>query len=149
VLLDELTASQNLAMTLTLDIDPLPPDVRRSVERIAAEAGLGAAVLDRKVATLQPPEKLRVRLGRAIALDPVVLLLEHPTATLAPPDVPAFAEVVARLANARSLSVLAVTADERFASAIAQEAWGWRAADGSVSPLAAGTWSRVKRLFGA
>ena len=54
VLLDELTVAQNLAMTLTLAIDPIPADVRGRVEALAADVGLAADLLDRKVATLTP-----------------------------------------------------------------------------------------------
>ena len=60
VLLDELTVAQNLAMTLTLAIDPIPADVRGRVEALASEAGLEADLIDRKVATLTPAAKLRV-----------------------------------------------------------------------------------------
>jgi ABC-type transporter Mla maintaining outer membrane lipid asymmetry ATPase subunit MlaF len=149
VLLGELTAAQNLAMTLTLDIDPVPVDVRTAVERLAREVGLESDVLDRKVATLGAPDQLRVRLGRAVALDPAIVLLEHPTATLAPADVPAFAGAFVRLVQGRGLTVLAVTADAGFASAITRDAWSWKPADGSLVPLGAGAWSRVRRLFGA
>jgi putative ABC transport system ATP-binding protein len=149
VLLGELTAAQNLAMTLTLDIDPIPADVRAAIERLAGEVGLESGVLDRKVATLGAADQLRVRLGRAVALDPAILLLEHPTATLAPGEVPAFASLLAAIAGGRRLTVLAVTADAGFASAVTRDAWNWKPADGSLEPLAPGAWRRVKRLFGA
>ena len=35
VLLDQLTAAQNIAMSLTLDIDPVPGAIRGSVDRWA------------------------------------------------------------------------------------------------------------------
>ena len=98
VLLEELTVAQNLAMTLTLAIDPIPVDVRAAVESVAGEVGLLGELLDRKVATLTPAGKLRVRLGRAVALAPDLLILEHPTATLAAEDVPDFAADLRRLA---------------------------------------------------
>jgi ABC-type sugar transport system ATPase subunit len=148
VLLGELTAAQNLAMTRSLDIDPIPAEVYAEVERLATEVGLDRGVLDRKVVTLPPADRLRVRLGRAIALEPEIVLLEHPTATLTAGDVQAFADVLVALAKARGLTVLAVTADAAFASAITRDAWKWNPADGSLAPLAAGPWSTVKRLFG-
>src|SRR3954452_14329229 len=40
VLLEELTVAQNLAMTFTLAIDPIPVDVRNTVESLAREVGL-------------------------------------------------------------------------------------------------------------
>jgi ABC-type sugar transport system ATPase subunit len=148
VLLGELTAAQNLAMTRSLDIDPIPAEVYAEVERLATEVGLDRGVLDRKVVTLPPADRLRVRLGRAIALEPEIVLLEHPTATLTAGDVQAFADVLVALAKARGLTVLAVTADAAFASAITRDAWKWNPADGSLAPLAAGPWSYAKRLFG-
>jgi ABC-type lipoprotein export system ATPase subunit len=147
VLLEELTAAQNVAMTRTLDVEPLGADVRHVVDGIAREVSLEPAALDRKVAALGPPEKLRVRLARAIALDPAALLLEHHTATLSREDVPAFAAVVVRVAKHRGVSVLAATADASFATAIATTAWTWKPADGSLTPLGPGVWGRIKRLL--
>src|SRR5215207_6184856 len=43
VLLDELTVAQNLAMTLTLAIDPIPPAVQSQIERLAQEVGCAPA----------------------------------------------------------------------------------------------------------
>src|SRR5215208_7382903 len=51
VLLEELTVAQNLAMTLTLAIDPIPADVRATVGSLARDVGLGGDLLDRKVTT--------------------------------------------------------------------------------------------------
>src|SRR4051812_15879158 len=118
VLLDELTVAQNLAMTLTLAIDPIPADVRVTVGSLARDVGLAGDLLDRKVATLAPAGKLRVRLGRAVALGPDLLIMEHPTATLAQEDVPGFATDLRELASGRSMAMVAVTADRAFASAM-------------------------------
>jgi ABC-type lipoprotein export system ATPase subunit len=148
VLLDELTAAQNLAMTLTLDIDPIPAAIRTRVERVGAEVSLDQAWLDRKVATLSAVDKLRVRLGRAVALDASVLLLEHPTATLPRDVVGGVATEIGRLAHARGLTALALTADTAFAAALTKEAWTLVPADGSIVPLDRGAWGRVKKLFG-
>jgi len=148
VLLDELTVAQNLAMTLTLAIDPLSPETRAAVDAIASDVSLDPATLDRTVATLAPLEKLRVRLGRALALGPSVLLMEHPTATVPRDVVSGFAADVVKLARARRLTVLAVTADESFAAALTPAAWKVVPADGSLLPVDGGSWSRLKRLFG-
>jgi predicted ABC-type transport system involved in lysophospholipase L1 biosynthesis ATPase subunit len=148
VLLDELTAAQNLAMTLTLEIDPLTADVRQVVEQLSADVSLDPAQLDRKVAVLSAAEKLRIRLGRAVALAPAVLLLEHPPATLPRETVADFAALVAGLARTRQLTVVALTADAAFAAALTREAYTWVPADGSLVPLEQGAWTRVKRLLG-
>ncbi len=148
VLLDELTVVQNLAMTLTLAIDPVAADVRGRVEALAAGVGLVPELLDRKVATLTPAGKLRVRLGRAVALGPDLLLLEHPSATLPREDVAGFAGDLRRLAAVRALTMVAVTADTLFASAMTPEVLQLQPATGELVAQTAG-WRRVKRLFGA
>jgi ABC-type transporter Mla maintaining outer membrane lipid asymmetry ATPase subunit MlaF len=146
VLLEELTVAQNLAMTLTLAIEPIPPDVRSRVEALASEVGLAADLLDRKVATLPASGKLRVRFGRAVALRPDLLLMEHPTASLAREDVDSFAALLRRLAAERALTVVAVTADTTFASAMTPDVLQLQPATGELVPHAA-PWRRVKRLF--
>jgi putative ABC transport system ATP-binding protein len=148
VLLDELTVAQNLALPITLDIDPIPADVRSRMDALASEVGLTRDVIDRKVATLTPAGKLRVRLGRAVALGPDLLLLEHPTATLSAEDVDGFAADLRRLAAARSITMVAVTADAAFASAMTPDVLRLQPATGDLMPQS-GTWGRVKRLFGA
>jgi len=148
VLLDELTAAQNLAMTLTLEIDPLPPSTREAVDALAREVSLDAATLDRTVGTLGPVEKLRVRLGRAIALGPAVLLMEHPTATVPREVVSGFAADVVRLASGRGLTVLVMTADAAFAEALTPAAWKVVPADGTLVPIEGAGWRRIRRLLG-
>lgn len=147
VLLDDLTAQQNLAMTFTLDIDPVPPEVRSQVAALAAEIALPVDALDRKVGTLAPADRLRVRLGRAVALRPELLLMEHPTASLEASDVPAFARDLGRLLAARRLAAVAVTADETFAGALTSTVLVLQPATGELV-AGSGTWSRVRRLFG-
>jgi ABC-type lipoprotein export system ATPase subunit len=118
VLLDRLTAEQNLAVPLSLELDELPPDVRSHVNRLAHEVGLDAAALQTKMSALPPIARLRVRLGRALALDPRVLLAEHPNASLSPADVPAFAADLSRVVAARRIALLVMTADQAFARAL-------------------------------
>ena len=148
VLLDDLTVAQNLAMTITLAIDPIPADVLRRVEALASDAGLGPDLIERKVATLTPSARLRVRLGRAVALGPDLLLLEHPTATLGRDDVEGFAVDLRRLSAERALTMVAVTADTAFASAMTSEVLRLQPSTGDLLQQS-GTWGRVKRLFGA
>ena len=84
VLLDQLTAEQNLAMPLSLALDQLPDDVRTRVKHLAHEVGLSGRRAAAGRCTTSPLMRLRVRLGRALALDPRVLLAEHPNASLSP-----------------------------------------------------------------
>lgn len=146
VLLDDLTTEQNLAMTFTLDVDPVAPEIRERVAGLAKEVGLAGDLLQRKTATIGPAAQLRVRLGRAVALAPELLLMEHPTASLPRDDVAGFAGDVQALARGRRLSVVAVTADASFASAITTEVLKLRPADGELIRQGGG-WSAVRRLF--
>jgi ABC-type transporter Mla maintaining outer membrane lipid asymmetry ATPase subunit MlaF len=146
VLLDELTAAQNVAMTFSLAVDPIPPEVRTRVEALVRDVGLASDVLGRKVGDLTALDKARVRLGRAVALAPDLLVMEHPTASLAGADVQPFARDLRRLAEHRALTAVAVTADARFASAITTDVRRLQPATGELV-ADAGAWERVRRLF--
>ena len=81
VLLEALTVVQNLAMPFTLEIEPPPDDVRRRAEALAREVGLPEASWTRPVGELDAGRHgCACALGRALALDPAIVLLEHPSA---------------------------------------------------------------------
>jgi ABC-type transporter Mla maintaining outer membrane lipid asymmetry ATPase subunit MlaF len=143
VLLDALSVLQNIAMPLTLEIEPVPRDVRAQVEALAVEVGLDAADLQRAVATLAPAARQRVRLARAVALNPRVLLAEHPNATIPDGERPAFAADYASVVARRGLSSIVLTADRTFASAVASRVLTLQPATGDLK--AASGW---RRLFG-
>jgi putative ABC transport system ATP-binding protein len=84
VLLDSATLLQNLAMPLTLDIEPVQPDVAARIVPLARAAGIEERWLERPIAALDADIRARAHLARAVALDPALLILEHPTAGLAP-----------------------------------------------------------------
>jgi ABC-type transporter Mla maintaining outer membrane lipid asymmetry ATPase subunit MlaF len=117
VLLDSLPLESNLALPLTLSIDPIAPDIRQQVRRLAAEAGLSDAALSQPVSQLSEADRLRVHLARALALHPQMLLLEHPTARLAPAESEAFGTQLRTIGERRALAWLALTEDEAFAGA--------------------------------
>src|SRR5688572_5261136 len=85
-LMDSVALEANMALPFTLSIDPMPPEVRRAVEALALEVGLPAERLPALVQELGEAERARVHLARALALEPQVLLLEHPTARLTPAE---------------------------------------------------------------
>lgn len=118
VLLDSLPLESNLALPLTLSIDPVAPDVRATVAALAEEAGLAAAALRQSVGVLTEADRVRVHLARALALNPQVLLLEHPTARLTPEEATAFGRRLAQIGERRALAWLALTEDEAFAEAV-------------------------------
>jgi UDP-glucose/iron transport system ATP-binding protein len=80
-------------------VDPEPP-VRL--------AGLDASFLDRDASRLSVGEQQRVMLARALALEPEVLLLDEPTASL---DADATAAVEDALRNLDGMSLVLVTHD--------------------------------------
>ncbi len=119
VLLDRFTVIQNLAMPFTLEIEPPPDDVRIRAESLAREVGLPEPAWGRAIAELNAASLARVRLGRALALDPEVLLLEHISATLDRDDVQRFGAEVRAIATSRGIALVVATADEVFARAVA------------------------------
>ena len=120
VLLDGLSTIQNLAMPFTLEIEPPPDHIRAQAIELAREVGLAEAGWTRPVAELDLADRLRVRLGRALALGPGVLLLEHASAGLAPPMAASLASDIRAIATRRGAAVIAATADQQFAAAVAQ-----------------------------
>lgn len=116
-LLEGLTVAQNLALPFTLDLDPVPDDVRPRVEALAAEVELPESALGAAVARLLPHERLRVHVARALAVDPLLLVLEHPTVHVPREDVEALARMIGVVAQRRALTVLSVSEDDVFARA--------------------------------
>jgi len=122
VLIEELTVEQNLAIPLTLDVDPLSDSLRVQMRALGAEVGLAADRLGRRPAELGALDLQRVRLGRALALAPRVLLAEHPTATLERADADQFARDMSRIVSSRAaMAAVYVTADRAFAQQAADE----------------------------
>ena len=108
---------------------------------MARDAGIEAEWLERPIAALDQAIQIRAHLVRAIALEPSLLILEHPTARLAPGDGKAFGEVVSRVAGARGLATLIISEDEAFSTAAATRRLALQAATGNLKPPR-------KRLFG-
>jgi predicted ABC-type transport system involved in lysophospholipase L1 biosynthesis ATPase subunit len=132
VLLDALTVIQNLAMPFTLEIEPPPDAVRVRAEALAREVGLDEAAWTRPVAELGPAGWLRVRFGRAIALDPAILLIEHASARLAREQVAPLGAQLRGVAAARGIALVALTADESFAKAVAERVFTLEPATGRL-----------------
>jgi polar amino acid transport system ATP-binding protein len=119
VLLDHLTVVQNLALPFTIEIEPPPDTIRQRAEALATEVGLPIAAWAASVAELDATAAARVRLGRALAHDPRLLLLEHVTASLPTSDVAAMGSAIRDIGVRRRAAILAVTADDTFARAVA------------------------------
>ena len=132
VLLDAVTLLQNLAMPLTLQIDPVPPGAAAAAAAVAREAGIDAQWLNRPVAGLPADVKMRAHLVRAVVLGPQLLVMEHPTAVLDKGQGRAFGEAVARVAGSRSLAALIVSEDAEFAGEAASRHLALHAATGEL-----------------
>jgi predicted ABC-type transport system involved in lysophospholipase L1 biosynthesis ATPase subunit len=138
--LDAFTIEQNLALPFSLDVFDLPDTLREQVRALAAEVGISADQLSRAAATLDAETQLRLRLGKALALGPRVLLAEHPNAALAPESASQFAADLAAVAAERQLAVLIMTADSAFARAACHRVLEVKPATGELT-LASG-WRR-------
>jgi len=118
VLLDGMSVAANLALPITIAIDPLSQDVRRRVEKDASDVGLEPAVLDAPVGGLTAEQRLRLHLSRAAANGPQFLLLEHPTAQLENAAAAArTGKVLRAISESRGFGWLSIGEDEAFAEA--------------------------------
>ncbi len=145
VLLEQLTVVQNLAMSFTLDIEPPPPAERMRAEALAREVGVSESAWDAPLTRLDTLAAMRVRLGRAVALDPAVLLLEHASAPLQPAASAEFAASVRAVAEGRRLAVIALTADESFARALGGAVLVHEPATGRLKEGGRGWFARRRR----
>lgn len=140
VLLEGSTVVQNLALPFTLEIDPVPDEARRKVMAMGIECDIPYDWLERQVGEVPPSVRARVHLGRALALGPQLLLLEHPTAAIPERERAAFGAVVARVCEARGLTALAMTFDRAFAAVAAHRTLTLQPATGQLLSAARRWW---------
>jgi phospholipid/cholesterol/gamma-HCH transport system ATP-binding protein len=115
-LLDSMSVVQNLAVPFSLQIEPPDADIVRKAVAIAGEVGLAAHLLDRRAGEIDAASRMRVRFGRALALNPSVLLFEHPSAGLPRDGITTFARDVRNVTSRRGVAALTITADSDFAA---------------------------------
>lgn len=123
VLLEAMTIEQNLALPFTLEVDEIAGDVRARIHRLADEVGLPAAALAGSAGQAAPDVRMRAHLARALALEPTLLLMEHPTVSMPRDAVPRFATTVRAVAERRRLTLVAITGDVEFADRVADRAY--------------------------
>lgn len=141
VLLEGASIEQNLAMPFTLQLDPVPAEVTVRVADLARLCGIpvdDGSWLRRRAGEAPPDVRVRVHLARAVALEPDLLLLEHPIADIAETSRLAFAADLVRVVCARRLTTLIITQDERFARRVAHRALRLKPATGVLEPLRRG-----------
>jgi len=147
VLVDMLTVLQNVAMPLTLDVDPIDPALKPQVEALAREAGIDQAAWDRALGRADAETNLRVRLARAVAASPVLVIAEHPSATLPREAVGRVAADVARIVRARGAALVTLTADAEWAGALGGDVLTLSPATGGLAP-GGSFMERFKRVLG-
>lgn len=147
VLLEMLTVRQNVAMPLTLDVDPIDPDVAPAVDRLARDAGIRPALWDRPLAEVDAETNLRVRLARALAPNPSLIIAEHPSAALPREAVARVAEDVARVARNRGAALVTLTADAEWADRMGGDVLTLSARTGELAP-GTGFMERFRRVWG-
>ena len=143
ILIDAFTVLQNVAMSLTLDVDPIDPRFMTEAGALAREVGLDAGGFDLPTGRTTGDIKMRVHLARALALGPRVLIAEHPSATLPRDSVAGFAADLARVARSRGLGLLALTSDDAFARGLGGQRLVLNGGTGDLKPV-----GLLKKLFG-
>jgi lipoprotein-releasing system ATP-binding protein len=134
VLVEQFTVEQNLAIPYSLSVEALSAELRERVATLAEEVGFTSSELRRQSGVLPPLGRLRLRLGRALAMDPKVLLAEHPNATLAPGEAAQFGADLKRILEARRIAALVLTADQSFARVVANDVLLLQPATGTLKP---------------
>ena len=143
VLVDELSVEQNLTLPISLEVDRTPSDVRTRVQRLADEVRIPVDRRGASMGDIDAATRLRVRLGKALALDPRVLLAEHPNAAIPETDVGPFASDLTAIAATRGLAMVVLTADIRFARAVCKQVLTLEPSTGKLTPVSA-----LKRWLG-
>jgi predicted ABC-type transport system involved in lysophospholipase L1 biosynthesis ATPase subunit len=143
ILIAAFSVLQNIAMSFTLDVDPIDPRVVPEAGALARDVGIDPALFDVPAGKTGPEVQMRVHLARALALGPKLVIAEHASAPLPRDTVAAFGADLARVAQSRGLALVAVTADDTLAKAIGGQRLELVPATGELrSP------GLLKKLFG-
>ena len=143
VLIEAFSVLQNIAMAFTLDVDPIDPRVVPQAGAVARDAGIPQEIFDLPAGKAGPEMQMRVHLARALALGPRLLMGEHPSAALPRDTVAAFGADLARVARARGIALLVITADEVLAKAVGGQRLELVPATGELRPP-----GLLKKIFG-
>jgi putative ABC transport system ATP-binding protein len=118
-LVPQLPALMDATVADNVALGPKLAGRRADVARALELAGLPAAFPDRDAARLSVGEQQRVMLARALALEPAVLLLDEPTASLDADSRDAVEATLLRLRERPGLSYVMVTHDPAQAERLA------------------------------
>jgi nitrate/nitrite transport system ATP-binding protein len=134
VMLEGSSLQSNLALPFTLDIDPVAPSVLPRVVALARECGIAREDLPKQVGELPAHVRVRAHLARAVALNPELLLIEHPTVDVAEAEKIGLAQDVAHVVHGRGATALVMTTDVEFAGAVAHRSLALQPATGAMVP---------------
>ena len=134
VLLEGSTLQQNLALPFTLELDPVPAQVAERIAGLAAECGIAPEHLSRLGGELPAHLRARTHLARALALNPQLVIVEHPTAEVDEAERPALARDFAAAMQARRLAALILTLDVGFGESVAHRSLLLQPATGALVP---------------
>ena len=143
ILIEAFSVLQNIAMSFTLDVDPIDPRVVPQAGAVARDVGIDPALFDVAAGKVPAEIKMRVHLARGLALGPSLLIAEHPSAALPRDAVAAFGTDLVKAAQTRGLAVLAITADDVLAKAIGGDRLELVPATGELRPP-----GLLKKIFG-
>ncbi|HEX8027180.1 MAG TPA: hypothetical protein VF491_01905 [Vicinamibacterales bacterium] len=118
ILIEMFSVLQNIAMSFTLDVDPIDPRIVPQAGALARDVGIDPERFDVPVGQVPPDIQMRVHLARSLALEPQLLIAEHASASLPRDAVANFGADLGRVVRSRGLALIAITADEPLAKAI-------------------------------
>jgi predicted ABC-type transport system involved in lysophospholipase L1 biosynthesis ATPase subunit len=147
VLVESLSVLQNVAMPLTLDLDPIDTALRPAVEALAREARIDVSAWDQPLGRVDAETNVRVRLARAVAPNPRLVIAEHPSAALPREAVARVATDVVRVAAARGAALLSLTADAAWVEATGGDVLVLQPGSGELAP-GGGFMERFRRMLG-
>jgi len=143
ILIEAFSVLQNIAMSYTLDVDPVDPRIVPQAGALARSVGIADECFDLPAGRVSGDVKMRVHLARSLALEPKLLIAEHPSAGLPPEAVARFGADLARVAQARGVALIAITADDALAKAVGGERLELIPASGELRAP-----GLLKKLFG-
>jgi phospholipid/cholesterol/gamma-HCH transport system ATP-binding protein len=117
-LYDSLTVEENVAFPLRRHTELKDAEWRDRVRQLLKRVGMEKDLM-KMPADLSGGMKKRVGLARALALDPVILLLDEPTAGLDPITAGEINELIRELQQERQISSVVVTHDMRSVKTVA------------------------------
>ena len=106
--------------------------------QLAQEVRLPERTWERPVAELDGEARVRLRVARALALNPAILLLEHPTAAVERSRVDTLARDIRALAGRRRAATIALTMAREFAQNASTRLLTLDASTGRISETRSG-----------